>query len=168
MISYAGIGARATPGDVLKRMKQLGRYLAVQGCMLHSGGSQGADQAFEEGCDEAQGLKQIFLPWRFYRNNPSPLCQPSQKARLIAQKYHPKWEFLLPATRDLMARNSHQLLGVDCNSPVRFVVCWTRNGEIEGGTGQALRIAQDLKIPVLNFGNMDLNTISDRVQELIQ
>lgn len=168
MITYAGVGAQDTPLPVLDSMVKLGKYMAIQGAMLHSGGAGGADWAFERGCDEVQGFKRIYLPWEMFKNNGSTFFEPSREAFLIAQKYHPKWEFLLPHVRQLMARTSHVMLGPQCNSRVRFVACWTKDGGIVGGTGQALRIAEDLNIPVLNFAVMPLQEISERVKEMLQ
>ena len=34
----------------------------------------------------------------------------------------------------------------------RHVICWTPRGEVTGGTGQAIRIANSLNIPVHNLG----------------
>ena len=56
-----------------------------------------------------------------------------------------------------MARNGYQILGKDLKTPVRFVICYTPNGDRIGGTAQALRIAMDLKIPVFNAGNYNGN-----------
>jgi hypothetical protein len=50
-----------------------------------------------------------------------------------------------------MARNCQQVLGQNLNLPVDFVVCWTKDGGKTGGTGQALRIADDLNIPIYNL-----------------
>jgi len=36
--------------------------------------------------------------------------------------------------------------------PSDFIVCYTENGKMKGGTAQALRIAEDYKIPVFNIG----------------
>jgi len=36
---------------------------------------------------------------------------------------------------------------------VRFVVCYTHQAQVIGGTGQALRIAMDKKIPIINLGD---------------
>lgn len=54
-----------------------------------------------------------------------------------------------------MSRNSYQVLGENLSSPVDFVVCWTENGGLIGGTAQAIRIAYANKIPVFNLYNKD-------------
>lgn len=55
-----------------------------------------------------------------------------------------------------MARNAHQLLGNSLKSPSLFILCWTDGGRVTGGTGQALRMAPDLGIPVINLGSCSL------------
>ena len=167
MRSYTGIGSRTTPSDVLEHIRKLGKFLARQGFVLRSGGAKGADTAFEVGCDEVGGVKKIFLPWKGFNNHPSELYGSTKGAREIAKKYHPTWDFLLPVARDFMGRNTYQILDLDLKTPAEFVCCWTRNGEIDGGTGQALRIANDLGIPVLNFGFMSLSEIDHKIKELI-
>jgi predicted Rossmann-fold nucleotide-binding protein len=47
--TYAGIGSRETPQNILARMEQLGRRLAEQGLVLRTGNCRGADQAFAHG-----------------------------------------------------------------------------------------------------------------------
>ena len=82
---------------------------------------------------------------------------PTPLAYEIAEKYHPAWKQLKPYAKHLMARNTHQVLGQDCNTPVDAVICWTKDGSTgittakTGGTGQAIRIAYDLNIPIYNL-----------------
>jgi predicted Rossmann fold nucleotide-binding protein DprA/Smf involved in DNA uptake len=60
---YAGIGSRETPPDVQKLIFDIADKLAKKGYVLRSGGADGADLTFEAGCDNSNGLKEIFLPW---------------------------------------------------------------------------------------------------------
>jgi len=168
MKRYAGIGARETPESSLKAMRSIGKYLAISGLLLRSGGTKGADTAFEEGCDIAKGLKQIYLPYKSFNRNESPFFTVTKEARLLAKKYHPAWEHLGDKGRDFMGRNAYQVLGLDLNTPVDFIVCWTNHGRIEGGTGQALRMAEDLKIPVCNLGNMNLTEVEAFLKQQIE
>ncbi len=50
------------------------------------------------------------------------------------------------------ARNAHQVLGQDLESPSLCVICWTPKGELKGGTRTAIVIAEQNDIPVFNFG----------------
>jgi hypothetical protein len=154
---YAGIGSRKTPEKVLNRMEAWGSMLAGWGLVLRSGAAEGADSAFERGCDLKGGGKEIYLPWPYFNNHKSELNQPSTEAFTIAERYHPAWYKCTPAARKLHARNVHQLLGQDLQTPVLFVLCWHQNS---GGTMQAVRIANKYKIPVYNLAasvyDMDL------------
>ena len=141
---YAGIGSRETPADVMVRMTTIARRLAGLGYVLRSGGADGADTAFEDGAGQA---KEIWVPWIGFRDNPSTLT-PVPDAFPIAEKYHPNWQRCSPAARKLHARNVHQVLGADLRTPVEFVLCWTKDGGVSGGTGQAIRIALGMQIPV--------------------
>ena len=78
-----------------------------------------------------------------------------ERSKEIAKKFHPSWNFLSDGGRKLMIRNTFQILGKDLESPASFVVCWTPGGKISGGTGQALRIAKSLSIPIFNLYEKD-------------
>ncbi len=168
-IKYAGIGSRKTPEDVCRKMFAAGRTMAGLGFILRSGGAEGADESFEQGVESfcqtnsvsADVLREIYLPWKHFRKNESPLFGSDKAARLLAKKYHPRWDILSCAGRDFHARNCYQILGPRLDDPVAFVLCWTPGGKITGGTGQALRIAEDHQIPILNFGCHDDDYISD-------
>ena len=53
----------------------------------------------------------------------------------------------------LQARNAMQVAGPNLNRPADRIVAWTPGGEIVGGTGQALRMAQDMGIEIRNLGD---------------
>lgn len=57
-----------------------------------------------------------------------------------------------------MARNTCQVLGLNLDSPVKAVICYTPGGSGSGGTGQAIRIAQAYKIPVIDMGFAKFDT----------
>lgn len=140
-------------------MKLLAVRLADEGYTLRSGAAAGADSAFETGCDEASGMKDIFLPWRGFNNNLSQLYDQHPDCFKIAGELHYAWKHLNPSVHKLMARNVHQVLGQDLHTPSDFVVCWTPDGctSIEqytsktGGTGLAIALASVNNIPVFNL-----------------
>lgn len=137
---YAGIGSRKTPPEILEKMKRIAGYLSSMGYTLRSGGAVGADLAFE---DESGEAKEIFLA-----KEEQPLW-----TNVFTDLFHPAPERLKEWPRKLMNRNAMQILGRDGNTPVRFVVCWTKDGKASGGTGQAIRIAEYFNIPVFNLKN---------------
>ena len=152
MKSYAGIGSRNVPKDVLNIMYLVGRFLANKGYILRSGRAKGSDQAFEKGCDERKGKKEIYLPWYGFENSTSELVIKDKRAFEIAEKFHPRWNSLNQGGRKLQARNSHQVLGWDLDSKCAFIVCYTKDGKGSGGTGQSIRTASHYDIPVFDFG----------------
>ena len=155
---YAGIGSRETPPGIEPLIEEVSGFLPRFGYVLRSGGAPGADSMFDKHC---KGEKEIYLPWKGFNDNDSTLYLDDMdpeivsKAQEIARKYHPAWNNLSHAAKKLMARNTFQILGYDLNTPVSFVVCWTLGGRIQGGTGQALRIAKDMSIPIFNLYDKD-------------
>lgn len=152
---YCGIGSRQTPPLVLDLMGQAAGAMEAQGFTLRSGGAPGADDAFEQGCSK----KEIYLPWSPFNNRAADgvthFLIPEgikEEAYRIAEHFHPGWRYLKRGARALMARNVLQVLGLDLQTPSELILCWTPGGKIEGGTGQALRMAQHYRIEVVNYG----------------
>lgn len=172
--AYAGVGARATPPDVLVMMRAAARQLEDAGLMLRSGGADGADTAFENGVYHWPN-KQIFLPWDGFNNRrltqPGTLClsQPYlSQAEEIAKAHHPNWGALGYGAGALMIRNVAQVLGANLNEPSLFVLCWTPDGKAGGGTGQTIRIAKNYGVPVYDMGDLSLNLIAEHIGQHLE
>jgi hypothetical protein len=65
--------------------------------------------------------------------------------------YHPAPYRLSKSGMKLMSRNSYQVLGDSLDNPSSFLVCWTSDGKMSGGTAQAMRIATDFRVPIYNL-----------------
>ena len=157
-IYYAGIGSREdVPKNVLTMMVKIGEILAKKGFILRSGAATGSDAAFEEGCDKANGLKEIYLPWKGFNKHTSDLYTHHVRAEELAFQYHPNLYACKDSVVKLMTRNSCQVLGKDLKTKSKFIVCYTpvdNKGVPIGGTSQAIRIAEGEgkgKIPVFNL-----------------
>lgn len=152
---YAGIGSRETPTEILEMMQKLALKLKSDGYILRSGGAGGADSAFAKELNDED--KQIFLPWYRFNGLNSEFTSASPRAFEIAKSYHPAWERCSAGVKKLHARNVYQVLGPDIEpkSYSKFVVCWTRNAERVGGTATAIKIAEDVGIPVYNLANKE-------------
>jgi hypothetical protein len=139
-------------------MTRIAGRLESHGYKLWSGGADGADRAFANGCV----LKDIFVPWKGFSGLPMTHEIP-EKAYVIAKEHHPAWTHLRHPVRALMARNVMQVLGPTLETPADFMVCWTPDGCIDhfkrtpktGGTGQAISIASKYHIPVYNLARID-------------
>lgn len=148
---YAGIGSRKTPAHILDCMEVISMQLYDRGYWLRSGGAIGADQAFEK-C--AGSRAEIFLPTKDY-----PMW-----TEVFTMHFHPNPAALSVVGWQLMCRNAMQILGRDGNTPVDFVVCWTKDGKASGGTGQAIRIAKEFDIPVYNlYNNNEVSQLANRI-----
>lgn len=152
---YTGIGSRETPSDILDLMNRIAVVLNDMGFTLRSGHAPGADQAFENGCAATCGKMEIFLPWEGFenapRNDPRYLTVIHPEAEPIAKQFHPAWDRCSQGAKKLHTRNVHQVLGADLSTKSDFIVCWTKDGKREGGTGQALRLAEYLHIPIFDL-----------------
>lgn len=163
---YTGIGSRQVGIKEQKVIKEIGMYLSGAGYTLRSGGANGSDKAFEIGCDKVNGKKEIYLPWEGFNGSKSELIV-KDEAYEIAKKYHPNYGRLSEEARSLHARNSHQVLGYDLNTPSTFIIAYCPNET--GGTMQALRIAEAYNIPVLNIGLCgSIDNIVDTVSSFLE
>ena len=122
-------------------MTAIASKLESLGYTLRSGGATGADTAFEEGVDQ---LKEIYYD-----------CDATSEAIEYASKFHPTWHNCRSGGRKLHGRNSMILLGRKLDTPVKFVICWTKDGKDTGGTGLGIRIAEHLRIPIFNLYRYD-------------
>lgn len=161
---YTGIGSRHIPNDIKRKFILLGEALGNLGFVLRSGAANGSDTAFEIGCDNVSGQKEIYLPWQNFNRHQSQLFYISPEALELAEHYYgSRWQYLKPPVKELMARNMYQVTGKDLDRPSEFVVCYTKDGcnnwndrSIDtGGTGQAISYASDIGIPVFNLNNIE-------------
>ncbi len=162
-LTYAGIGARRTPADVLGVMEALAGRLARAGWTLRSGGADGADSAFELGAGlvDSDLIETYMADCGWSGSTDLTTGGPTREAYELAASVHPAWWRCSDRAKALHARNSHEILGADLDDPVSFVVCWTRDGSLDGasrdsgGTGQALRVANLYSVTVFNLFRPD-------------
>jgi len=174
--TYAGIGARVLPEGMAEILTSVATNLEALDWHLYTGGAEGADKAFMDGVTDLTKLT-VYIPWnRFngYTSSDEPVIsikhvEPSllAKSMAIAEQYHPNWPAVMHGSQLLMARNSFQVFGPDLETPVDCVICWTKDGQTIGGTGQALRIAMDHDIPIINLGRHSLEEAEGIIGDII-
>lgn len=160
---YTGIGSRYCPQHVLNLITTIASQLELDGYTLRTGAARGCDTAFARGVKSTTNRLIYNPPNRFIRPNPNIIdCSqlPNwQQAIDISSRYHPKWKSLSHSAKMLMSRSVYQILGTTLDDPSEFVLCYTSDGsegdtsKQTGGTGQAIRIAVDFNIPVINVLN---------------
>ena len=181
MLTYTGVGSRSTPPAILQDMILIGQRLAINGWTLRTGRAQGADQAFEHGCDlvatENSADKEIFLPWNGFPGEdhydykepfkaPRILVEsPGENAIQMAQDllYPNHWNRMKQGARKLHARNCYQVLGMDLETPSDLLICWAEIDNYmypgdpkardypRGGTATAWKLAKKYNIPCYNL-----------------
>lgn len=159
---YTGVGSRTTPSEIQSRIVYIAEFLTAE-FTLRSGAADGADKAFELGCDNMGGNKEIYLPWKGFNKNNSNLFGVDNEAIELARKYHPHYDHMAPKAQLLIARNGYQVLGADLKTPSEFLICYTpdgattnqQRGKSTGGTGQAISIAESYDIPIFNLQNQN-------------
>ncbi len=169
--SYAGIGARATPKHILDMMYTTASLLAQDGYICKTGAAIGADQAFALGAINSKGQVHLKLPWLNYEQNWIKLMNASGlvttreikhydlQAYKSVKRLHPKAESLSQAVIKLHARNYLII------ENTQFVICWSPGGKTVGGTGQGIKIASELNIPIYNLGNTEIyNLFKERIR----
>ncbi|MGJ7523497.1 hypothetical protein ACSFA0_23655 [Variovorax sp. LT1P1] len=149
---YTGVGSRDAPRLICELMCAWAILARERGLILRSGGADGSDLAFESG---GHPSTEIWLPFRGFNGNPSPLVEPPPGSTAIASSVHPAWNQCNDFSRKAHSRNVPQVLGRDLRSPSAFMVCWTPRGARVGGTRTAIVLAEQHHIPVVNLGDSD-------------
>ncbi|WBW49003.1 putative DNA recombination-mediator protein A [Pseudomonas phage vB_PaeS_B8] len=177
---YTGVGSRDTPNKEWGILRELGRKLAERGFILRSGGAKGADSAFEAGWldyisnNRGGTTAEIYLPEPGFNQYvitetlgatilpEKELPAEWEEAKGIASQIHQAWNsvrndgrsVLSPFARRAHTRNVFQVLGIDLNTPSKFLVCWSKtdhNGIPEGGTRTAWQLASSRGVPCFNL-----------------
>lgn len=155
---YAGIGSREVLDDnILPLMTEIAELLRHKKYVLRSGNAIGSDQAFEKGAmlSDRDCYAEIFLP-RVKKSCPYGIyledLKPFENLVKIGCKHYNKIES--EYARNCHLRNVCQIIGSDIDNPIKvdFVLAWTMNGDVIGGTATALNLAEYLDIPIFNFG----------------
>ena len=182
----AGIGSRKINSDAFEQIKNLTVDLIEEFKNTHvdfwirSGHAEGSDYAFECG---AQNRCIVYLPWKDFGSRDGLTLQTNKyilwnsidskirkKALDSVYKYHPYPNNLSPGAQKCLGRDYFQVFGSAPKSdPVDAVVCWAipkGSNEVAGGTGQAVRIANDHNIPVYNLFTDPPQEIIENLKEL--
>ena len=165
MKSYAGIGTRNINNEECKKIKIIAKIMNKQDYILYSGNANGSDIAFQEG---SNGKCVIMLPWNNYNldeydynfSRDHFVVGKTNEGLRSVDKFHPSSNKLSDGVKLLMARNYHQILGYKNYPRVNVVICCAdrKYGKIIGGTGQAIRIAEHFKIPIINIRDKNWNS----------
>lgn len=156
---YTGIGSRETPEHVCNLMTKVAEKLSKSGWILRSGGAQGADKAFLDGC---MGRTENYIPWRGFGDFGGTIPNLDVNWSLLQNIANLNPLIYKPTTRSLdkykgfwklQARNVSQILGLNLDSPSKFCILYaptTATGVI-GGTNTAYQVAVQNNVPCFNL-----------------
>jgi len=168
---FSGVGSRETPPDICKQMTEIARFLEDKGYTLRSGLAIGADVSFSGGVYKNA---QIWLPspeynrefrWKHANHDYRVIGDHDGEAYRSVSQFHPNPQAISPFAWKLMMRNYRILVG-DGEPNSRFVICWTKDGKASGGSGQLMRIAESMKIPIYNMFHLSKEDILRSVKFL--
>jgi hypothetical protein len=161
----ACIGSRTLTGYQLNICEKIGTWLALQGYTISTGNAEGADQAFAAGANRVDPTRvHLCLPWLSYEaekivtgNNIAYPPYPDWMWK-EAQKHHPVWNRLSKGAKLLQVRNICIVHGV------AQVVAWPSSKIGGGGTGQGMRYARAISIPVIDLSKEeDLERVATKM-----
>lgn len=171
---YTGIGSRDISSIEYNLVVKIGSRMAELGYCLRSGGADGADEAFEEGCDLAEGEKSIYLPWKNFNGywmGPSVYSLTGKqrafaRERLLELGVLPWFDNLSNSSKLFHTRNYYQVVG---STEVPSRVCiyiadidW--KGEPVGGTRTAVMVSKVLGVPTYNLrDNEEREKLLDKI-----
>jgi hypothetical protein len=148
---YTGIGSRRTPVELSPTIIRLASKLNGLGYRLRTGDAYGADEMFSTSVLEAD----IYSVSSLKGLSPSALAKTSE----LVKAHHPA-DQLSDYSFRLHQRNALQVLGEGLDTPSKFIICWAsgskidldgRIADVNGGTGQAVRIAYAYGVPCFNL-----------------
>lgn len=156
----ACIGSREITLEQSELFAQIGEYIVSQGWYLSSGNADGSDSAFAKGANKIKPENVIlYLPWQSYNIqhiNPKNriLGSPFPEWEDLTKPFHGAWDKLSQGGRKLMARNYGIIHRAD-----KVIALLNHSKPGFGGTGQAWRIAESLKIPKLDLNDQTLKQV---------
>lgn len=149
---YTGIGSRETPINILKDMSIIAKYLEKKGFIVRTGDAKGADQTFRNSVIN----KEVYN-----------VSHANKECLIMASAIHPNWQACSDYAKKLHGRNCKQVLGDDLKTKSLFVVCWTKDGKLIGGTRTAIVLAQKNNIPVYNLAiQEDIKSLKNYLKSL--
>lgn len=161
-ISYAGIGSRSITEQEKLIIQKTASELSKKDILLYSGNAPGSDINFQIGSNCKCVL---YLPWKNFNTAEYDVNKcinhfivgDTKDGIESVLKFHPNPKSLSKGAKALMSRNFHQIVGYATFPQVSFVLCCANYKcvedkiQVDGGTGQAVRIANSLNIPVFNI-----------------
>lgn len=157
------IGSREPYDNIVRLSVEIGKFLSDNECSGFSGGASGMDSHFMQEFSFENSF--IIVPERKPKIPKNFIIWDELdddikiRSYLQAKRVCPDIDNRPLYHQKLFARNSCQVLGVDCKTPVDRVIFWakeSKSGLVSGGTRIAVRIAREYDIPCHNLFKPDV------------
>ena len=158
-LPYAATGNKDMPESFKPMIQRIGRNLQEAGLILRTGGMEGLEDVIEKSATKLE----VHLPFKDFDGKQSKFTYTSDFVKGIAKMFHTSFDTLKPVVQTFLAKNVRLVLGKDGKSPALFLVVWTEDGAETtaektfktGNSGNAIEIANAIKIPVFNLARPD-------------
>lgn len=156
---YAATGNKEMPESFKPQIQRIGRNLEKAGFILRTGGMEGLEDVIEKSTTKLE----VHLPFKDFDGKQSKFTFTSDFVKGIAKMFHTSFDTLKPVVQTFLAKNVRLVLGKDGKSPALFLIVWTEDGAETtaektfktGNSGNAIAIANAIKIPVFNLVRPD-------------
>jgi hypothetical protein len=158
-LPYAATGNKDMPESFKPMIQRIGRNLQEAGLILRTGGMEGLEDVIEKSATKLE----VHLPFKDFDGKQSKFTYTSDFVKGIAKMFHTSFDTLKPVVQTFLAKNVRLVLGKDGKSPALFLLVWTEDGAETtaektfktGNSGNAIEIANAIKIPVFNLARPD-------------
>ncbi len=145
------------PIEVLDKAKIVAALLQEHEFTLRTDTTSALSPIFEE----AISRKEIYLPWKGFKELDSKFYFSSEVSKEVAGKFHSNFETIKDTAKAFLSRNVRIVLGNNMKSNVSILVIWSADGAENKAsktpkTGYLLHpinIASKINIPIFNLQN---------------
>ena len=169
---YTGVGLEKMSIEMMSTMSNAAIKLRQMGLVLRTGFDDGAWVAFWMGAK--YGRKYDYIS----KKDVTTIALNIAKT-FISENDKLAWDCMTQDAKDRYARNVMLVLGRNCISPSKFLLCWTPNGAESsihcntyygktGYIGLFIKVARAYKIPVINLQRNDWQSKMDSFLDRIE
>lgn len=155
---YTGVGSRDISSEEYSLIVKIAERMSDLGYVLRTGGAQGSDSAFMEGCRNINpNMMEVWSPWVGFCKGETDTLTLDEKglARqfFIKKGIIPWFDDMKQGAKRLHERNYFQVVGRLPLSKVCIFCSDEEKGEPVGGTRSAVLTARNFGVPTYNLRN---------------
>ena len=166
---FALFANSSIPLEIKELAIKIAELLELHGCTLRTDTTSEIDAIFQEKITR----KEIYLPWKAFKDLDSPNYFSTDISKEVAKKYFAKFDDMKDTVKAFLSRNTRTVLGQELKNNISFMIVWTADGAESkseksvrtGLTAHPMSIALDIKVPVFNLQRPD---VLDRLTKYLE